>query len=296
MLPTIDGHRISPISWPAGWQQESSQRPLADLLDRPAVFVKIIGESSNTYVPQADPEFRKDVRVALGLSGIDFGTRWVSIVNSLRYDWAPNARVGVASDNMTSIARAGVSASQLAMELGRALGQVKRAPPRVGYITIARNEYRSKLVPNAEVFEGNLKAMLSEALRKVLRDRVNPEDPEIWDYHLDSYERMIEKEVRSGTIPILLADDLASTAQGRDIDKVAKGWETCIRIAIGKVGRSKKVIRGALIYTRAEEYKDVARLKDPDLNLWFPLVVNDDGQIAENQLIALTSEVQKSFS
>jgi hypothetical protein len=294
-LPTPNGQRVVPISWPAGWQERSSQRAYYDLLTQPAIFVRIIGDASHAQVSQSDEDFRKDIRTALGLDAIDFSLRWDSIVRSLRIDWAPNARGVTQSEASSSLMRAGVGAGELALELGRALGIVKRAPPRVGYITITLNDYRSKLVPNAETFEGNLKAGLREALKKVLGDRVNPTDPEVRPYHLDSYEIMIDKEIQSGTIPILLADDLATSAQGPDIDKVAKGWETRIRMAIGKVGKAKKVIRGALIYSRAEDYKGEAKLRDPELDSWFPLVINDEGKIAENQLTALTSEVRKSF-
>ena len=153
----------------------------------------------------------------------------------------------------------GISGTELAHEIGRYLGVIKPAPPSVGYITIKMNSDRSKLVPNAETFESNLQRGLKAALADVLRDRTTPAEPELSAYHSGGFEVMIEKTIQSGRVPIILADDLASSAQRPDIFEVLKLWEARIRTAVGNGRKPKEIIRGVLIYFHADDYKEVAQ-------------------------------------
>jgi hypothetical protein len=296
ILPTE--RRVTPIIWP------KSQELVRNLLKQPVLFVRIV--VGTKYVPLTDADFRREIRAALGLDKIDFGPFWEAITKSFRLDWAPKApksrppecpppEATDVSTISTSIVCTGISSIEVASEIGRYLGVVKPSPPLVGYITIILNPDRSSLVPNAQAFESNVKRGLSDALTEALQNRVHPAEPDLQPYHMDGYEVMIEKEISSGRVPIILADDLASSAQKPDIVEVLKLWEARIRTVSKKPSKTKNIIRGALIYFNAEEYKAVAQFRNDELKFWFPLVVDGEGNIAANQLRAMTSAVSNAF-
>jgi hypothetical protein len=295
---------VVPIIWSDQWQAPSSQAASRGLFEKPVLLVRIVADTK--YTPLTDIDFRRDIRSALGLCNIDFGRHWDAITKSLRLDWAPKVRklppsedtssTSTSSDTSnSSIVCAGINSAEAAAEIGRYLGIVKPAPPRVGYITIIQNPDRSKLVPNAEAFESNLKCELRNALRDALRDRVNPADPDLFSYHMSGYEVMIEKEIRSGRVPIILADDLASSAQRPDIVQVLKLWEARIRTATQKESKMTDIIRGAIIYFNADDYRELAQFPNEEIQSWFPLVVDDGGRIASSQLRAMTSAVTRAY-
>jgi hypothetical protein len=297
---------VVPIIWSGKWQSPGSQSVSGDVLKRPALFVRIVADS--TYAPRKDVDLWRDIRTALGLSDIDFSSHWESFNDSLRLDWAPKAprrllssEPGGASGNetnsflSTSTGLLGISSIEVAHEIGRHLGVIKPAPPSVGYITIKMNSDRSKLVPNAEVFESNLQRSLRVALADVLRDRATPAEPELFPYHCGGYEAMIERAIQSGRVPIILADDLASSAQRPGIVEVLRLWEARIRTAAGNRRKPKEIIRGVLIYFHADDYKEVAQFPLEEIRDWYPLVIDDGGEIASSQLNAMTSAVSRAF-
>jgi hypothetical protein len=287
-----DGQTVIPINWPAGWQERSSQAHYIHLFGQPALFVRIIAHASIDKASQADADFWRDVHGAIGLGDIDFGEQWNAIVRSSRFDWAPNVGQVATSDSSTFSMRAGISAKVLALEIGRTLGLVKPAPPRVSYITIARDKIRSTLVSDPETFEANLNKGLRDALKTVLEEHCTPAELNIIPYHQKSYEEMIDKEIRSSTIPVLLADDLWRSAQKPDIVDVLKAWET----RIAKVGDGRKVVRGALIRSRFADYVGTAGFPQDEIRSWFPLVIDGAGKFADaDQLQALTEAVSKGF-
>jgi hypothetical protein len=290
---------VRTVPWPK-WQERSSQTSFRDLLKRPVLFVRVVTDAAYTQISAA--EFRRTIRAAIGLSDLDFGMHWNSMKNSLRLDWAPNARKSSSgnpsdsgsSNDGTQFASLGTSATDMSLEIGRCLGIVKPAPPRVGFITISRDNARKTLVPNPETFENNLKIALRQALRDALQGRVNPAEPEIRDYHED-FDLMIEKAIGSGRIPVLLADDLSSSAQRPPVEEILKRWEAHICTTVAKKSRSTKVIKGALIYFNAADFEGLASIPYNDLQSWYPLVVDDAGAIAPKQLEAMTLAVKAAF-
>jgi hypothetical protein len=302
-LPYIDhAAPIIPIIWDTGWQEPSSQKQWRYLFKphpqpnggnglKPALFIRIIADAGG-QISEFDGGFRQDVQRAIGLGDIEFGPEWVQISKSIWFDWAPHAVRP--QDGSGSPIRAGMIPRDVALEIGRVLKKVMRAPPRVSYMAIERGDGRGKSVPDPQTFEQNLRENIREALAEVLMGYCAPPQPGLWAYN-GKFDQMIKKEIKKETIPILLADDLAASAQ-LDIEEIAMMWENVIKNIATELSKNKTIFRAALIYSGYEDYNGIDRFSRSELYPWFPLAVDKEGNITNKaQIDNLTNAVKKVY-